>query len=146
MQTTRVDLPGAQWATIRTADSLKRGDQRAVRKAALIDVDPQEDETARIQVSQGIEDDMRDALIARLITEWSLDLPLPVARPDILDELDLATYDALHDATEEHWRRLDFKRKASTSSNSSGSRTRSAPNGHANGHASNSLPAGVSTP
>lgn len=118
MHTTRVPLPGGQWAEIRTANSLKRGDQRAVNAAVTVNLDKD------AQMSIGVEDVMRAALIARVITSWSFDLPIPASDPAILDDLSLDTYNALVDATDEHWGRVDFKRKAggaSTVTNSSAS-------------------------
>lgn len=133
MQSVRVTLPGNQWAEIRTPDSLKRGDQRAVNAAVTVGLDKD------AQLSIGVEDVMRAALIARLVTAWSFDLPTPASNPDVLDDLGLDTYNALVDATEEHWSRVDFKRKASsTTSNSSDSKPSSP--------ASNSHPVSDSAP
>jgi hypothetical protein len=144
MQTFRVYLPAEgdveHWAEIRAVAELRAGDAKAVRRAAKIDVGGDDENTS---ISIGINDVMRDALLARVITAWSYDLPIPAGDVESLDKLSLEAYNALLLATDEHWSRVDFKRKAGASTNSNSSDSR-APS-QANGHPPN-LPAAASTP
>lgn len=45
--------------------------------------------------------DAMAAIIAMLVESWTLDLPLPSENIGSLDELDVADYDALEEATQE---------------------------------------------
>lgn len=112
MQTERITLPAGDdgtehWAEIRPVSDLRARDKKAVTRAITVDVG----DDGVSHVSVGIADDMRDALLVRLITAWSYELPLPVADPASLDELPVAAYDALIEATKEHYRLVDFKKR-----------------------------------
>lgn len=97
----RVDLPSGGWVDLR--DDLKGSDAKAARRAVTYTVD---DDGKRV-MNAGSDDDMRDALLARIITGWSLEekgvLPPcknPLAGPDhIADALSDEDYAALHQAT-----------------------------------------------
>lgn len=67
----RLNLPSGGWADIR--DKLKPKDRFAVHGAVRVTVGNDGD----IDVSAGIQDLMRVALISRLLEAWSLDAPLP---------------------------------------------------------------------
>ena len=57
-----------------------------------------------------------EKLIAEVIKDWSLDLPVPHGEVALLTDVLGWAYDALADAVEEHRDRLDFNRTRSTSS------------------------------
>lgn len=57
-----------------------------------------------------------EKLIAEVIKDWSLDLPVPHGEVALLTDVPGWAYDALADAVEEHRDRLDFNRTRSTSS------------------------------
>jgi hypothetical protein len=61
---------------------------------------------------------MRELLIAHVVTEWSLELPLPGGDPAKLSAVPGSAYDKLVEATEPHWKSLDFLRAGSNSSSS----------------------------
>lgn len=114
MQTEDIPLPEAEdgterWVTVRRVTDIVSGDRKAVRRAISIDIG--EDGTSHLNA--GVADDMREALLARIITGWSFDLPLPVADPASLDKLPLDAYDALIEATEVHFKAVDFRKQAS---------------------------------
>lgn len=114
MQTDRIPLPAGEdgtehWVSVRLVKDLQSGDRRAVRRAIKVDID----EDGVSHISAGAADDMRIALLVRVITGWSFDLPLPVADPESLDRLPLDAYDALIEATEEHFKAVDFRKQAS---------------------------------
>lgn len=96
----RVSLPSGGWADLR--EELKGSDSKAARKAVVYTVD---DEGRRV-MNAGSDDDMRDALLARIITAWSFEergiLPPsknPLAGPEhIADTLSDEDYAALHEA------------------------------------------------
>lgn len=134
MQTIRVDLPEdpdhpgtPQWAELRAASTMRAGDAKALRKAIRLQVDGR-DEWDR-SFSLGDEDARTDALLTRVIVQWSYDLPLPQADPNSLDELPIETWEALRDAVKPHREALDFRNRAKnkteppTPDDSSGSKT-----------------------
>ena len=80
-----VKLPSGATATFKDAKTLKVRDRRAIMIAAG-------DETLSA-IERGL--NMKDALIAALVAEWSFDLLPPSVKRESLDELDIADYDAL---------------------------------------------------
>jgi hypothetical protein len=85
-----VKLPSGATATFRDPKTLKVRDRRAIMIAAG-------DDTLS-KIERGL--NMKDALIAALVSEWSFDLLPPSVKLASLDELDLADYDALSDEAE----------------------------------------------
>jgi hypothetical protein len=61
---------------------------------------------------------MEKKLIAEVVREWSLDLPLPKGDPVLLDDLPGWAYDELRKAAEPHRERLDFIQDMKNSSES----------------------------
>lgn len=61
---------------------------------------------------------MDEQLIAEVVREWSLDLPVPKGNAEVLADVPGDAFDALQDAVKEHAERLDFNRIRSTSSES----------------------------
>ncbi|MEU0516644.1 hypothetical protein [Streptosporangium sp. NPDC006007] len=90
----RVDLPGGQWADLLEPSDLRAGDMKAMRRDQLL--------TGGI-ATMGWWDAARDVLLRRVITAWSLDLPLPRDLPGTeeeagsLDRLTIPIYQALLD-------------------------------------------------
>lgn len=80
-----VKLPSGATATFRDAKTLKVKDRRTIMVAAG-------DETLST-IERGL--NMKDALIAVLIEEWSFDLLPPSVKRESLDELSIEDYDAL---------------------------------------------------
>jgi hypothetical protein len=83
-----VKLPSGNTVSLKDLSSLKVGDRKRVIKAT----DKQEGDLSKAMA-------LGDALIAMMIEEWSFDLILPSVRLESLDELTMADYDALTEAT-----------------------------------------------
>lgn len=109
MTTTRVELVSAQesgekhWADFRDPSELRAGDRKRIFRAIQ---DPGH------QMAAGLE--LIDGLLAMLISNWSIQLPLPSARLDSIDLLEIADYDALVDAAQPARERLFPSFKGST--------------------------------
>jgi hypothetical protein len=83
-------LPSGNTVTLKDLSTLKVGDRKRVIKAT----DKQEGDLSKAMA-------LGDALIAMMIEEWSFDLILPSIRLETLDELSMADYDALTEATKD---------------------------------------------
>lgn len=87
----RVDLPGGQWAELIDPSDLRSGDMKAMRR----------DQSLGGNNTMGWWDAARDVLLRRVITSWSLDLPLPKDLPGTeeeagsLDRMTIPAYEAL---------------------------------------------------
>jgi hypothetical protein len=57
-----------------------------------------------------------EKLIAEVVLDWSLDMPVPKGDPALLENVPGWAYDELVEGVEEHRNRLDFIRALSTSS------------------------------
>lgn len=124
----RVPLPRDQWAEFRELDDLKGGDAKAIRRATKFEIR----DGQLTEISMGLEDAQMDALLARIITSWSLfDYGLPMRDPTSLDEIPLDTYNALVEAAKPYKDAIDKTGKASTPANGTGSTTTSSPSGQA---------------
>jgi hypothetical protein len=106
----RVDLGKDRWAHVVDVDDMTHGTKMKVQ--ALL---PAEDSTEHFFVN---ELRMREALVAHVVTSWSLDLPVPNGDPAGLADVPGSVYDKLTEATDPHWRSLDFLRIGKTSSES----------------------------
>jgi hypothetical protein len=88
----RIDLPDGDYAEVLDPDQLRSGDLKAYRAAIPADGSP---------ITLGVLDGMKDMLLQRVVTAWSLDLPLPRDLPGTpeeagsLDRMPLAAYKAL---------------------------------------------------
>ncbi len=95
----RVPLPGDHWAELLEPRDLRSGDMKAIRREQPLLV---------MQRTMGGWDDARDILLCRVITAWSLPLPLPSELPGTeeeagsLDRLEIPVYEALLTAIEPH--------------------------------------------
>lgn len=102
----RVELTNGAWADIRDVSELRDKDRKAVNRTLNLEIDP----VTQLPVIPGsMDDDMRDALLRRIIDGWSFEnLPLPRDNPGSETEdgsLDLLTIqDArlLHEAIKPH--------------------------------------------
>jgi hypothetical protein len=86
----KITLPSGATVTLKDPASLRVKDRKRVLKTA----DVQGGDLTRALA-------LGDALIAMLIEDWSLDLLIPALKIDNLDELEMADYDALVDATKD---------------------------------------------
>lgn len=98
----RVELSDGEWADIRPVEDLRDGDRKAVNRSIRVEVD----DDGRGFLPGDANDRKRDALLARLIDNWSFattkGLPLPSADPASLDKLSIRHARELHRATKEH--------------------------------------------
>jgi hypothetical protein len=95
----RVELPSGAWVELR--DKLLAIDRFAVQEAALVETG----DKSRVSYLT-LANDMRNALLGRIITSWSYDAPIPsknsFAAADVVigNAMDLEDYDALEDAVQ----------------------------------------------
>lgn len=99
----RVELPNDGWAEITPVEHLRNRDRKAVNKVIAVEVDL---ETNRRTVTAGMNDDITDAILCRVVEKWSLPFPPPVDDPDVLGELTLEQADALAEAIQPHLKAL----------------------------------------
>ncbi len=93
----RAQIGEKDWAEITPVESLTRLDRKAVNAAIVFE---QGDGGAVVRAS--MDDDMADALLARVCTDWSLPWPAPATEPSSLDKLTLEQDDALREAIKPH--------------------------------------------
>lgn len=90
MSEKKITLPSGATVTLKDPAELKVKDRKRVMKAA----DTEGGETTRALA-------LRDAIVALSVKEWSFDLLPPSVNVESLDELSMADYDALAEATED---------------------------------------------
>jgi hypothetical protein len=96
----KIDLPSGAWVEYRT--DLKAKDRFAVQAAASLEVGDGKSQASFI----GMQNDMRNALLGRIITAWSYGVPIPAGNSfqaaDVIigDAMDLDDYSALADEVE----------------------------------------------
>lgn len=96
----RVDLTDGAWADIRDVSELRDKDRKAVNAQVTLAVDPQ---TQMPVIPGSMDDDMRDALLRRIVTGWSFEyLPLPADDIESLDKLTIPDARLLHEAIKPH--------------------------------------------
>jgi hypothetical protein len=95
----RVDLGNGQWAELREISDLRRADRRVLNKAITYEVDP---ESARPVIRASLDDDMADAVLPIVVSNWSLPLPLPSRDIKSLDLLTLEQDTALREGIQGH--------------------------------------------
>lgn len=95
----RVQLDDVNWADLKEVSELRRADRSAVNKAIVFEGDPV---SGRPVVRASMDDDMADAVLAAVVTNWSLPLPLPSADLKSLGALTLAQDDRLREAIQPH--------------------------------------------
>jgi hypothetical protein len=95
----RIDLPSGNWVELR--DKLLAIDRFAVQEVALVETG----DKSKVSFLT-LQNDMRNALLGRIITSWSYDAPIPsknsFAAADVVigNAMDLEDYAALEDAVE----------------------------------------------
>lgn len=100
----RVDLGKERWAEIIDVDDVPRKVKVKVQEWGLAEF--QRGDKGKHPAM--IEMIMRDMLIARLITDWSYEQPVPNGDASKLGDLPSSVYDALVEATKPHYEDLDF--------------------------------------
>jgi hypothetical protein len=114
-----VDLPSG--GSIELRDSLVAKDKFSVQNSIKFKVKDGKEQ----EVSGGITNDMRNALLAGLITDWTLDAPLPSkdmkAGMAAIDNMDIDDYNALQEAVEPLLEKVSFRPNRETPSDSEGS-------------------------
>lgn len=73
----RVSLDTDNWAELKDVSELRRADRAAVNKRIIINFD--EDGSRVIRAS--MDDDMSEAVIEHVVTEWSFPYPVPARNP-----------------------------------------------------------------
>jgi len=86
----KVTLPSGVIITLKDASKIRYGD----RKRLYQSIDIEGSDLTRAMA-------MNDALIAMLIEEWTLTIPIPAVKKESMDELEIADYDALVEHTKE---------------------------------------------
>lgn len=94
----RVELDkDGNWADILDVGDLREGDRKLVNRAITLGVD----DNQRPVISGGMDDDMRDALLTRVVQNWSVG-PTPAQDPQALDRLTLEQGRNLREAVKPH--------------------------------------------
>lgn len=101
----KVTLPSGVIITLKDASQIRYGD----RKRLYQSIDIEGSDLTRAMA-------MNDALIAMLIEEWTLTIPIPALKKESMDELEIADYDALVEHTKEAQKAL-FPNLADTPEN-----------------------------
>lgn len=96
----RVELPSGAWVEYR--DNLKASDRFAVQSVVSVELGAERNRASFLEM----QNDMRNALLGRVITGWSYPVPIPSAdsfrAADMVigDAMDLRDYAALEKAVE----------------------------------------------
>jgi hypothetical protein len=102
------DVPpedGGKYAILKSTDELNAGDRRAVRGAVSVKIETEgEGENAKVRrvLPGDYDDQMQNALLARIVTDWNLDLPVPKGDVSVFDRMDIDMLDRLYEAVTEH--------------------------------------------
>jgi hypothetical protein len=113
----RVELPSKQesgdpnWIDIRT--DLKVKDRLAVQEVAKIEL--HEDNNSMSMLA--MQNDMRNALLGRIITAWSFPFPIPsqnhfAAADVVIGDMDLDDYATLEEAVQPYMDKISGRREA----------------------------------
>ena len=96
----RVELDKAgSWADILDLDDLRDGHRKAVNRVIRFEVDDKN----KPVISGSMDDDMRDAMLRLVVTNWSNTLgPLPKDDPEALDRLTIEQGKNLRKAIDPH--------------------------------------------
>ena len=112
----QVDLPSGGHIVLR--DKLVAKDKFDVQNSLKFKVKDGKEQ----EVSGGITNDMRNALLAETITAWSLDAKLPSADMKAgmaaIDDMDIDDYNALQEAVEPLLEKVSFRPNPKTQSDS----------------------------
>lgn len=99
-----LDDAGKQYALLKDVKQLNAGDRRAIRGAVPLTL---ASDGKTLIYPGDYDDQMQNALLARIVTEWNLPLTLPKNDPTVLDQLELDQIDKLYEATQEYVRFLN---------------------------------------
>jgi hypothetical protein len=99
----RVELTSGGWVDIVDPADLRDKDRKAVNKAVTL----QMDEAGKPVIPGDMDDNMRDALLKRIVTAWSFEaIPLPRDDPkcpeESLDRLTIPDAREIHEAIKPH--------------------------------------------
>lgn len=90
---------GAEWALLKETRELNAGDRRAARGAVATTLGTD----GKTLVYPGDYDDqLRNAVLSRVIKDWNLTKPVPNGDPSVLDELTIEQIDKLYEAVQPH--------------------------------------------
>jgi hypothetical protein len=114
----RADLPNGGWAELKAPGDLKVKDKIAVQRViaweqTASDEDDTTDRPTVIPVNAGLSDDLRMAMLGRVVTSWSPDGTTPgeiPLTPEILGDLDIDTYEALAELITDHMTMIRSRR------------------------------------
>jgi hypothetical protein len=98
---------GGSYAFIKEVHELNAGDRRAVRGAVPLTL---ASDGKTLVYPGDYDDQMKNALLARIVTEWNLQHPHPRGDASVFDKLEIDQLDRLYDAVEPH---VKFLNKAS---------------------------------
>jgi len=90
MSSKKISLPSGATVTIKDPATLRVKDRNRVIKAG---------DGLTGDIAKGLA--FSEALISTIVEEWSFDLIIPSVKPDSLEELEIADYDALVKASDE---------------------------------------------
>ena len=90
MASTKITLPSGATVTLKDPSGLRVKDRNRVIKAG---------DGLTGDIAKGLA--FSEALIATIVEDWSYDLIIPSVKPESLEELEIADYDALVTASEE---------------------------------------------
>lgn len=90
---------GAEWALLKDVRELNAGDRRAARGAVATTLGTD----GKTLVYPGDYDDqLRNAVLSRVIKDWNLTKPVPHGDVTVFDELSIEQIDRLYDAVQPH--------------------------------------------
>lgn len=87
------------WVEVKDVLELRRIDRKAVNAAIVYEVNP---ETKMPIMRASMDDDISDAVLKTVVTNWSLPFPLPSVDPASLDKLTLEQDNKLREAIQPH--------------------------------------------
>jgi len=105
----RIELPSGNWVEVR--ENLKGKDKSAVQSVVRLFVTAGQEIQDKHELGGDLQFQMRDALLAGTITEWSFDQPIPAVEggPEAVGELDIDDYNELHAQTEHLFKKVSSK-------------------------------------
>jgi hypothetical protein len=95
----QVKLDETNWAELKEVSDLRRFDRKAVNAATVTELDG---DTRHLILRGSMDDDIADVVLKSVVTNWSLQLPLPAVETASLDKLTLEQDTALREAIQPH--------------------------------------------
>jgi len=90
---------GGQYAFLKEVSELNAGDRRAIRGAVPLTL---ASDGKTLIYPGDYDDQMKNALLARILTEWNLPHPPPRGDASVFDKLSIEQLDRLYEAVTEH--------------------------------------------